>query len=176
MFAPRYHPPMVYSFVKPRSQLFFSEMGAGIRQPRMLHVPQLMYAQWSPSAGTAATAAEVSCPQVVTTGTGPRPVSCCTVAESGPRTVPGSTSGANIFAGRWNASMIRWHHCPSRPIRFDVLAMERSLTLFPVRKYPKRSGVFRKPAAAARSGEPSLCIERSWKSELIAHGSYAVRA
>ena len=55
-------------------------------------VPELMYAQLSPVAGTAATAAAVSWVAVATTGTDPRPVSAAMAARSGPRTVPGATS------------------------------------------------------------------------------------
>ena len=36
--------------------------------------------------------------------------------------------------------------------------------------------MFRNVSAAARSGERSRCIARSWNSELMAQGSYAVRA
>ena len=56
-----------------------------------------------PRAGTAATAAPVSCVAGATTGTGDAPVSVATAVRSGPSTVPGGMMLPRMCAGSPNA-------------------------------------------------------------------------
>src|SRR5206468_1085081 len=109
--------------------------GRGSSAPMSDQVPELMYAQDSPRAGTAATADPVSCVAGATTGTGVTPVSVATDGRSGPSTIPGATIVPSIFAGRpnfWTRSYAQVRVIGSSI--WLVLASVNSLTLMPVRK------------------------------------------
>src|SRR5262249_11482960 len=109
--------------------------GAGISTPISDPVPELMYAQEAPCAGTAATAAAVSCDAGAMTGAGLTPASVATDARSGPSTVPGWTRLPSSRVGRPNA-WIRPNAQPRAvgPYIWLVLASVTSLTVTPVKK------------------------------------------
>src|SRR5947208_15752478 len=92
-FKKRIVPSSPTSFVKPARRAAAVNIGARNSAPTSDHVPELMYAHGSsPDAGTAATAAAVSCEHDATTRGG------CPVR----RTVAGSTAGSTgpgIVAG-----------------------------------------------------------------------------
>ena len=85
-------PPTPPSLVKLYWSTCSSMRGAGSSAPISDQVPELMYAQFAPWAGTAATAEPVSCDAGAMTGAAFRPVSTAMVCRSGPRTVPGATT------------------------------------------------------------------------------------
>src|SRR5262245_46871217 len=109
--------------------------GAGSSTPISDQVPELMYAQEDPSAGTEATAEPVSCDAGATTGIGCSPVSVTTAGRSGPSTVPGWTIVPRICPGNPN-DFIR--PCAQPRVVGStiwlVLASVNSLTLIPVNK------------------------------------------
>ena len=69
--------------------------------PSSDHVPELIYAQPLPLAGTAATAAAVSCEQLATTCEPNSPTSSEMVGNIGPSTVPEATISA-VKCGKLN--------------------------------------------------------------------------
>src|ERR1700722_3045677 len=105
-FRKRVVPPKPASLVKLSLRTSSLISGAGNSTPSNDQVPEERYAQSSlSSAGTAATAAPVSCEQVATTWSSPRPVSARTSGDNGPKIVPGATSLGKIFPGKPHRSI-----------------------------------------------------------------------
>ena len=93
-FRKRIVPPTPPSLVKLYRSALSLMSGPAISTPISDQVPELMYAQESPWAGTAATAEPVSCDAGAITGTASSPVSGRQTGRSGPSTVPGSDDRA----------------------------------------------------------------------------------
>src|SRR5213595_4117488 len=96
-FKKRIVPSSPTSFVKPARRAAAVNTGARNSAPTSDHVPELMYAHGSsPDAGTAATAAAVSCEHDATTRgprLAPRAAAGSTSGSTGPRIVAGFTIG-----------------------------------------------------------------------------------
>src|SRR5262245_33689622 len=101
-FSSRVVPATPPSLVKFAASVPSVTSGCGSSAPISDQVPDLMYAQDSPRAGTAATAEPVSCVAGATTGTGVTPVSVATDVRNGPSTVPGGTIVPSILVGSPN--------------------------------------------------------------------------
>jgi hypothetical protein len=96
----RIRPSTPLSFVKFAIRLASVTTGCSSSTPTRPHVPQLMYAKSSETAGTATTALAVSCePIAVTTGAPLPPTSDATAGSSGPIAAPASTSRGNSSRG-----------------------------------------------------------------------------
>src|SRR2546426_718946 len=92
-------PPTPPSLVKFTFKARSSVNGIFVSMPISDQVPELIYAHDSPCAGTAATAAAVSCVAGTITGIDEQPALLQTVGRNGPSTVPGCTSEPRIFSG-----------------------------------------------------------------------------
>src|SRR5262245_50030569 len=132
-FSSRIVPPTPPSLVKLIAAVCSLMSGPGISTPISDQVPELRYAQDEPLAGTAATAAAVSCAAGAMTCTGESPVSAATCVRKGPSAVPGCTMVPRIWVG----SLKDW----SRPYAqllavgsyiWVVLTSVNSLVLTPV--------------------------------------------
>ncbi len=130
------------SLVKLAARLSSVSTGAPSSSPASDQVPVQMYANRSPSAGTAATAEAVSCDPTAVTGTGPlSPVSSSTSPRSTPAESPGCRSGANRprsipsrEATSYDQSRVRGS------ISWVVEALVSSVPCSPVSQYDSRSG------------------------------------
>ena len=89
--------------MKPSLRLWSLMTGCGHSTPMSDHVPELKYAQSPPLAGTAATAAPVSCEQVATTSICGRPTSVARFFFMGPSLAPDGQMGANKSSRRPSA-------------------------------------------------------------------------
>ena len=95
--------------------------GCAISTPISDQVPELMYAHDRPRAGTAATAAAVSCVAGAMTGMGARPVSARQSLRSGPRTVPGGDQAAEDLRRQTGTALSR-SNAQFRAVRVEHLA------------------------------------------------------
>src|SRR5436305_13929900 len=139
-FRKRMVPPTPPSLVKLYACTLSLMSGAGNSAPISDHVPELMYAHDVPAAGTAATAAAVSCDAGATTGTERNPVSAATDERSGPSTVPGCTSVPSTCCGSPNAFTSPYAQVFAvGSTSWLVLASVHSLNFNPVRKKWNRS-------------------------------------
>src|SRR5262249_22050175 len=130
----------------------------GSSTPISDQVPELMYAQESPLAGTAAMAEPVSCVAGAVTGTGLTPVSLASAGRRGPRTVAGAAARARNFVGRPNA-FTRPYAQPRAVGSYIwlVVALVNSITFTPVKKKWNRSGIINIVWAASSNGDRSRC-------------------
>lgn len=94
-FKNRTECPTPISFVKFKSRATLLINGCSNSMPIKDHVPELKYAQFPPVAGTAATAAAVSCEHDATTCAPTKSVCPAMSSRNGPNTVPEGTNGGN---------------------------------------------------------------------------------
>ncbi len=129
-----------------------------------------MYANRSPSAGTAATAEAVSCEPTAVTGTGPvSPVSSSTPGRSTPAGSPGRRSGANSPRSMPSRSATPCAQSRVRgSISWVVEALVSSVPCSPVSQYVSRSGISSNRSARASCAEPRAAA--SWYKVL--NGAY----
>ena len=101
----RIRPSTPSSFVKFAARLASVRIGRSSSTPTSAQVPQAMYANCSPSAGTPTTADAVSCePTWASTGAVARPASATTSGRIGPTISPGRLVGRRIARGSPSSS------------------------------------------------------------------------
>src|SRR6516162_7227000 len=134
-FRNRTLPPYPSSLVKLALREASSIFGSLVSTPMRDQVPELINAQSFPSAGTATTAAPVSCEQLAETWQPVSPVSDAISLASGAKSVPERTTDGKSFRGQPRCSITGADHTPFRGSKICVvLALLSSATASPLSK------------------------------------------